>query len=240
MQMVWTSFFTKRMVFNASKAYVVQLDKNQRYNLLQPVYGLAILDETFDHETPEFYHHYRIVNSKNTNEVIKDLEFVMIELPKFRAETWADRRMAVLWLRFLNEVEEKLSAVPDELNENEDIRRAIDMCEAGAFTEAELAAYEKYWDAIRIEKSLIYESIESRAEGLAEGLAKGEAKGRAEGEAKGRAEGRAEGEQKSLINFVINSERNGLSIQQIQAITGLGEEKIRKILCSNSDERNML
>jgi predicted transposase/invertase (TIGR01784 family) len=210
----------------------VQLDKNQRYNLLQPVYGLAILDETFDHETPEFYHHYRIVNSKNTNEVIKDLEFVMIELPKFKAETWADRRMAVLWLRFLNEVEEKLSAVPDELNENEDIRRAIDMCEAGAFTEAELAAYEKYWDAIRIEKSLIYESIESRAEGKAEGLA--------EGLAKGEAKGRAEGEQKSLINFVINSERNGLSIQQIQAITGLGEEKVLEILRSNSEERNKL
>ncbi|MDR1169374.1 MAG: hypothetical protein LBK97_00895 [Prevotellaceae bacterium] len=50
------------------------------------------------------------------------------------------------------------------------------------------------------------------------------------GEERGRAKGRAEG----LINVVINCKRNGLSIEQIQAITGLGEERILEILRSNS------
>jgi predicted transposase/invertase (TIGR01784 family) len=148
MQMLWNTAFTNRMVFNTSKAYVKQLDRNERYHLLRPVYALAILNETFDEKTPEFYHHYRIVNDKNTDEVIERLEFVMVELPKFRAETWSDRRMAVLWLRFLKEVEEELHIVPAELKENEEIRRALDMCEEGAFTEMKLYAYDKYWDMI--------------------------------------------------------------------------------------------
>ncbi|MDR1153759.1 MAG: Rpn family recombination-promoting nuclease/putative transposase, partial [Bacteroidales bacterium] len=155
MQMHWNNAFTNRMVFNASKAYVCQLQQGEKYDLLQPVYALAILNEAFEEKTPEFYHHYRIVNDKNTNEVIEGLEFVMVELPKFRAENWADRRMAVLWLRFLKEVEEDMRVVPEELKENEYIRQALDMCEEGAFTEAELAAYDRYWDAIRVENTLI-------------------------------------------------------------------------------------
>jgi predicted transposase/invertase (TIGR01784 family) len=101
MQMLWNNSFNSRMVFNASRAYVNQLDKSEQFSELQPVYALAILNCIFDRKTEEFYYHYRIVNSLNTDEVIKGLEFVMIELPKFRAETWTDRRMAVLWLRFL-------------------------------------------------------------------------------------------------------------------------------------------
>jgi predicted transposase/invertase (TIGR01784 family) len=216
MQMVWNSSFSNRMVFNASKAYVRQLDKNENYHLLQPVYALAIINETFDRKTPEFYHHYRIVNDKNTDEVIEGLEFVMVELPKFRAETWSDRRMAVLWLRFLNEVKEHLLVVPDELKENEDIRRALDMCEEGAFTEAELAAYDKYWDIIRTENSML---AVSRIEGKAEGLAEGEAKGREE----------------SLINVVLNGRSKGFSTEQIQAITGLDNERILEIFRSVSE-----
>jgi predicted transposase/invertase (TIGR01784 family) len=205
------------MVFNASKAYVRQLEKRGDYALLQPVYALAILDKAFDEETPEFYHHYRIVNDRNTNEVIKGLEFVMVELPKFRAEKWSDRRMAVLWLRFLKEVEEDLRVVPDELKENEDIRQALDICEEGAFTEAELALYDGYWDAVRVENTLI---SGGRREGRAEGLAEGEAIGRVEG----------------LISVVMNCRRKGFPIEQIQEITGLNEERILEIFRSNSEE----
>jgi predicted transposase/invertase (TIGR01784 family) len=220
MQMLWSNVFENRMVFNASKAYVRQLNEGEFYNLLQPVYALAILSDTFDDKTEEFYHHYRIVNYRNTEEVIAGLEFVMVELPKFKPEKMADRQMASLWLRFLNEVKEgRSSNIADELKENAYIRRALDICEEGAFTDAELAAYDKYWDIIRTEGALIAVSE-----------ARGEARGRAEGEAKGRAEGRAEGREESLAGVVRNCERNGISVEQIQVITGLEVEKIREIL----------
>ncbi|MDR1156088.1 MAG: Rpn family recombination-promoting nuclease/putative transposase [Bacteroidales bacterium] len=208
LQVYWNDFFTRWIAFNAPEASGKQAEKKDDH-LLLPVYSLAILNEAFDEKTPEFYHHYRIVTDKNTDEVIEGLEFVMVELPKFRAENWADRRMAVLWLRFLKEVEEEMRVVPDELKENDDIRRALDLCEEDALTEAELAAYDKCWDFIRVENSLISE---------------------------GRTKGRTEGKTESLIDVVINCQRNGIPLPQIQAITGLDEQKISEILRSNSEE----
>jgi predicted transposase/invertase (TIGR01784 family) len=45
MQMYWNSVFTNRMAFNVSKACVRQVEKPQDYDLLQTVYGLAILND---------------------------------------------------------------------------------------------------------------------------------------------------------------------------------------------------
>jgi predicted transposase/invertase (TIGR01784 family) len=197
------------MVFNTAKAYVKQLGSGENYNLLQTVYGLGILNDVFDEKTTEFYHHYRTVNCQNTEKIIKDVEIVLVELPKFKPEKWADRKMAVLWLRFLKEVKENQTVVPEEFKENADIRKALDICKESAFTKAELAAYDKYWDIVRTEIAALETS---RAEG------------RAEGEAKGKAE--------SLTNVVLNCKRNGFSLAQIQAVTGLEEERIKEILRS--------
>lgn len=38
MQMLWSPEFRQRVLFNASKAYVRQLDTGEGYGLLQPVY----------------------------------------------------------------------------------------------------------------------------------------------------------------------------------------------------------
>ena len=170
MQMYWDGSFTNRLVFNAGKAYVRQLKRGDEYHLLQPVYTLAILNEDFDRKTDRFYHHFQIVNRENTDEIIPGLEFVLVELTdKFRPETMSDRKLAVLWLRFLKEVDENMRSLPPEMQENEDIRQAAELCEEGAFTPEELAAYEKYWDIISLEKTLFKSAWR-----------KGEAKGEAE------------------------------------------------------------
>ena len=133
MQMYWSESFLNRIVFNAGKAYVKQLGIGEKYHLLQPVYTLSILNENFDHKSDRFYHHYQIVNREHTEEVIPGLEFVIVELTdKFRPETMTDRKLAVLWLRFLKEVDEKMRSLPPEMEENEDIRFAAKLCEAGA------------------------------------------------------------------------------------------------------------
>ena len=170
MQMYWDGAFTNRLVFNAGKAYVRQLKRGDEFHLLQPVYTLAILNEDFDHDSDRFYHHYQIVNREFTDEVIPGLEFVLIELTnKFRPETMSNRKLAVLWLRFLKEVGENMHLLPPEMQENEEIRQAVELCEEGAFTPEELAAYEKYWDIISTEKTLYISALsKGRAEGEAE------------------------------------------------------------------------
>ncbi|GHV48518.1 hypothetical protein FACS1894181_04460 [Bacteroidia bacterium] len=86
MQMYWTESFKKRVLLNAAKAYVSQLDKAEEYKFLQPVYALNFINETFE-KTPglqdEYYHHYKIVNVKHTEIQLDGLEFVFVELTKF-------------------------------------------------------------------------------------------------------------------------------------------------------------
>ncbi|MDR0700164.1 MAG: Rpn family recombination-promoting nuclease/putative transposase, partial [Tannerella sp.] len=130
---------------------------------------LGIINEDFDGETSEFYHHYQITNRQNTHEVIKGMELVLVELPKFQPKKWSDRKMAVLWLRFLKEVEDRTKTVSKDLLSNKDIRKALDICEESCFTDEELDIYEHYWDAISTEKAALSTSHEEgKAEGLAE------------------------------------------------------------------------
>ena len=230
MQMFWSESFNNRMVFNAGKAYVRQLNKNQDYNLLKPVYTLAIINDIFDHKTEEFYHYYQIINRENTEEVIKGLSFVLVELPKFQPQSWSDRKLAALWLRFLNEVDENLKKLPLELEENENISQAAELCQIAAFSTEELEIYEAYWDAIRMEKTIRNASLQ---EGEAKGRAEGRAEGRVEGRAEGRAEGEAIGEKKAAINFAIKLAQKGISKQEISEMTGLTVQELTELLINN-------
>ncbi|MDR2383418.1 MAG: PD-(D/E)XK nuclease family transposase, partial [Prevotellaceae bacterium] len=198
------------------------------------------INEVFDKETKDYYHYYRTVNDKNSKDVIKGMEYVLIELPKFQPSTTSEKKAAVLWLRFLREIKEGVYLDPaPELFENEYIAQAINMCKEGAFTPAELAAYDHYWDVIRRERSIIKDGLKmgeakgeakGLAEGLAEGLAKGRVEGRAEGRVEGRVEGLAEGEVKAKENIVVKSFKNGFSIEIISSITDLSKDEIIPIL----------
>jgi predicted transposase/invertase (TIGR01784 family) len=223
MQMEWSSFFCSRLLFNTSKAYVRQLSRGENFKQLQPVYGLGIINEDFDSETPEFYHHYQLINRQNTCEVIKGMELILVELPKFRPEKWADRRMAVLWLRFLREVEDRTRKVSEDLLANKDIRKALDICEESSFTDEELGLYEYYWDAISTEKAALSTSHE---EGKAEGKAIGLAEGKAEGEAIGLAKGKTE--------TAIRCAGKGMSAAEIAELTALSVDEIYAILKQNA------
>jgi predicted transposase/invertase (TIGR01784 family) len=231
MQMYWSRAFNGRMVFNVSKAYARQLEKGDDFKLLQPVYGLGIINDVFDDKTTEFYHHYQTINKQNTDEVIEGLEFVVVELPKLKPEKWNDRKMAVLWLRFLKEVKDQITEVSADLMENEDIRRALDICEEAAFTPAELAAYDKYWDMISTEKSIITVShAEGHEKGREEGRKKGREEGREEGRKEGRKEGREEGRKEERLALVNRFHQKGLSVGEIADLTDLSVEQINDIL----------
>ena len=234
MQMLWTDDFMNRIVFNASKAYVRQLEKNMGYHLLQPVYTFAILNENYDHRSENFYHHYGIVNRENTDEVIEGLEFVLVELRKFKSEKWGERKIAALWLQFLKEVGENMTSLPAELAQNERIRKAAELCEEGAFTFEELALYESYWDWVRTEKTIREGSLaKGLAEGEAIGLKKGEAIGLEKGETIGMKRGEAIGLEKGRADekteIALKLLRMGMSIKDASSVTGLSKEHIEKL-----------
>ena len=218
MQMLWSSAFMQRVLFNASKAYVRQLGSNIKYELLQPVYSLSLVNDIFAPDLKEYYHDYRIVQVEHTDKVIEGLRFIFVELPKFTPHTYNDRRMQVLWLRYLTEIDEQTRQVPQELLDNPDIKKAVTQIEESAFNDAQLLWYDDFWDAVRVEKTLV-------SDALTEGHAKGLAEGRAKGLAEGRAEGRAEGLQETARKM----KEMGISIDVISQVTGLTPREIEEL-----------
>ena len=161
MQMYWNQFFQKRVLLNASKAVVRQLDSREDYKLLQPVYCLNLVNDIgFESAPDEFYHDYAIVNVEHSDRIIEGLRFVYIELPKFQPKSIAERKMAVLWLRFLTEISEDTKEAAAELLENEDTSKALSIVEKSAMSEGQLYAYEKFWSAVINEEALIQGSYE--------------------------------------------------------------------------------
>ena len=166
MQMYWNRYFQQRVMLNASKAIVKQLDANENYRLIKPVYCLNLVNDIgFKSAPEEFYHDYAIVNVAHTDRIIKGLRFVFIELPKFRPHSIKEKKMAVLWLRFLTEINRSTDEVPSELLENEETRKAISLVEKSAMSEAQLDAYERFWMNINDEEAFIETKYyEGRAE----------------------------------------------------------------------------
>lgn len=203
MQMLWTDTFKHRVLFNASKAYVKQLDRGTAYRGLKPVYALSLVNENFEKDTPLYYHHYALIHNHLTDKKIEGLELIFVELPKFKAQSLTDKKLQVLWLRYLTEMEEKTAQPPSDLLEVPEIREAIEQLAESAFTKAELESYDKYWDSVSSEKTLIVEAEET-----------------------GRAEGRAEGIKEGKLQIAKTLQAQGMPLDQILEITGLDKEDL--------------
>ena len=154
MQMVWSVEFKQRVLFNASKAYVKQLNRGEDYSLLKPVYSLNLVNEVFEPELEDYYHYYHLVHEEHTDKVIDGLHLVFVELPKFTPHTFTEKKMQVLWLRYLTEIDEKTKEVPAELLASPEIAKAVSEIEESAYTEEELLGYDDFWDAVSVEKTL--------------------------------------------------------------------------------------
>lgn len=207
MQLYWNEFFQQRVLLNASKAVVRQLDKGMNYKLIQPVYCLNLVNDIgFESDPDEFYHDYAIVNVEHSDRIIEGLRFVYVELPKFKPKTIAEKKMAVLWLRFLTEINLTTENAPAELLENELTKKALSIVERSAMSEAQLNTYEKYWMNLTDEEGIAMARYN-----------------------RGVKDGMAQGEQKKAMSVARNLKLMNLSVADIAKATGLTEEDIDKL-----------
>jgi predicted transposase/invertase (TIGR01784 family) len=202
MQMNWTTAFKQRVLFNASRAYVTQSDKGIEYRSLKPVYALNLINATYLPQSPHYYHHYAVVHLKDSNERLQGLEFVFIELDKFKARNIAEKKMQVLWLRFMTEINENTEQIPADLLEQPEIQKAITFVMEASLSKAEKELYEKNWDRISSEKTLLAAAL-------------------AEGEVKGEFKTRREVARKAL--------RIGMKMEDIVGLTGLSVDEILEL-----------
>lgn len=215
MQMLWTDSFKSRVLFNASKAFVKQIERGQQYKGLQPVYSLCIINENFEPDLPNYLHHYKIVHIQNSDKIIPGLEFVFIELPKFKAQKFRDKKLNVLWLRYLSEIKDSQETISDDFSASEDITEATNLIKESAFTKAQLETYDRYWDSISTEKTFKADSYDA-------GLIEGKQEGIIEGEIKGKLEEKTAGIKKALL-------RNRLTIEEIAEDFGVSIKFVNDI-----------
>ena len=223
MQMSWTDSFKNRVLLNASKAYVAQTEKGMNYASLQPVYALNFVNAKFLDDVEDYYHYYHLVHDKYTDKVIDGLHLIFVELPKFKPTTFSERRMQVLWLRFLTVINENTREVPAELLENAEVNEALEIVERAAFSDEEMRTYDKFWDRVSTQRTY-EEEVKQKAEEDANRKAEEKIK---------QAEAKAEEAEAKLKQKDIDTARKmkelGSDAAFISQVTGLTIEQIEAL-----------
>jgi hypothetical protein len=168
--MEWTDGFRYVVAFDnaRARAYVNRLRKAPDYSQPKPIYLLTLADATFWPKTPDFFHEYQVFEEGTEHEV-EGLRWFLVELPKFRPSGETERRYFDAWLRYLTEVNEYAETIPADLLEIPETRKAIEVLDKGAYSNAEIATYIKYWDSVSYERTLFEDKFE---EGVIYGLTK--------------------------------------------------------------------
>ena len=109
----------------------------------------------------------------------------------------------------------------DELIQQQQYLPTTEELEISGFTDAELRAYDKFWDSVSVERTLIDDSYQ-----------KGKEKGKEEGIAEGMEKGRAEGKHEANTETAQRLLAMGLSAEQVSKATQLPLEIIKNL--SNS------
>ena len=129
--------------------------------------------------------------------------------------------MQVLWLRFLTEIDEKSKKAPADLLDNRETCQALEIVEESAYSEAEMLAYDRYWDQVRLDKALADERDAARAE-LDETNAKLDAATAKLDAEKARADAAVE----KLRQTARKMKAKGFSDADIADLTGLSADEI--------------
>ena len=110
----------------------------------------------------------------------------------------------------------------DELIHLQQYLPSVEELEISGFTDAELRAYDKFWDSVSVERTLLDDRYQKgKEEGIAEGMEKGRAEGKEEGIAEGMSQRSLEIARKMLAMNIDEA--------TILKLTGLSLEEIRKL-----------
>ena len=110
----------------------------------------------------------------------------------------------------------------EELIQQQQYLPTVEELEISGFTDAELRAYDKFWDSVSVERTLLDDRYQKGMEkGIAEGLEMGMKQGMEKGKAEGKHEANTETAQRLLAM--------GLSAEEVAKATQLSLEIIKKL-----------
>ncbi len=221
MQILNVEAFEKRVVYNVSKAYVMQIHSGDHYLELSDVVGVTICDFELWPAPPQpggppvpMLSRWRMQEQNHGALALSQVQYVFLELPKYTkgaaATTTVER-----WAHFFRAAE-NLEVIPPELAE-EPFRTALEQARTAGFTSAE-------WDAY--DRAKVAEQDARGAISLAE--RQGEVRGEVRGFARGHEQGLADGLRRSIeevcellaipLDPARRTEIGALSREQLEAL----------------------
>lgn len=177
MQVLKVEGFEKRIVYNASKAYVSQLRHGEDYPALCDVVGVTLCNfvvwpETHPDGTPKvpMLSRWRMQEQHLGERGLGQVQYVFLELPKYAAGD-APQSLVEKWAYFFREAK-SLDVVPVALSAAP-FREALDVARATAFSPEEWDTYERSKMAEQDQRGVISQAkAEGRVEGEVAGVAK--------------------------------------------------------------------
>ncbi|WP_019501330.1 Rpn family recombination-promoting nuclease/putative transposase [Pseudanabaena sp. PCC 6802] len=209
MQVLNVLGFEKRVLYNAAKAFSIQLSVGEDYTLLNPVIALTITDFEMFPEQERIISRYRLKEKDDLTDYSDDIELVFVELPKFKRELDQLETLTDKWLYFLRSAN-KLQTAPPNLDEVPALHHAFEVAKQSKLSKKELELLEKREMFLHDNRNAIL-------------------KARQDGRAEGHAEGRAEGEREKAI-AIARSLLGLLDIETISQKTGIGIAEIQALL----------
>jgi predicted transposase/invertase (TIGR01784 family) len=200
MQVLNVLGFEKRVLYNAAKAFSIQLSVGEDYTLLNPVIALTITDFEMFPGQERIISRYRLKEKDDLTDYSDDIELVFVELPKFSRELDELETLTDKWLYFLRSAN-KLKSAPASLDEVPALHHAFEVAKQSKLSKKELDLLEKREMFLHDNRNAIL---------------------------KARQDGEAIGERKKAME-IARSLLNLLDIETISQKTGLSLSEIRAL-----------
>jgi predicted transposase/invertase (TIGR01784 family) len=213
MQVLNVAGFEKRILYNAAKAYSIQIENAEKYIQLNPVIAITITDFLMFAETSQIISSFRLLEKDKFFEYANsDLELVFIELPKFNKTEEQLSDITDKWLYFLKNAG-SLEFIPQTLEVEKPIFEAFQIANKANLTRQELDDQEHREIFIQDQRGAFTKAIE---QGLQQGLKQGIQQGIQQGMQQGLQQGIQQGLQQGIQQGIQQGLQQGVQqgIQQ--------------------------
>ncbi len=174
MQVLNVESFEKRILYNATKAYSMQLTTGSRYSLLNPVIALTITDFQIFEDLATVISRFVFKEKSFSTEYLADeFELVFVELPKFDKTLQELETLTDKWIYFMKTAQ-ILRSVPEELGNVPELRQAFAIANEANLDPDELEDLERREIFIQDQRGAITKATRiGREQGIEQGIKQG-------------------------------------------------------------------
>jgi predicted transposase/invertase (TIGR01784 family) len=220
MQVLNVEGFEKRILYNAAKAYSIQLGAGDKYAMLNPVIALTITDFEMFSEFDAVISRFVLKEKEFLVDYPScDLELVFVELPKFKLDLAQLTSLTDKWMYFLQHTRE-LESIPETMGTVPEIRQAFEVANQANLSREELDELDHQLIFIQDQRGAIaFATKQGLKEGLEQGLEQGVEQGT-------RTTQVAIAQNLlAVMDDVAISQTTGLPIDQVQALRSSASDR---------------